>query len=158
MIKILFICLGNICRSPIAEGVFRDLIVKRNLSDAFEIASASTGTYHTGEHPDPRAVRAAAKVGIDISKHVARQVTSKDFRDYDFVLGMDAENMHNLALKRPEGAKATVRLFASYARPEIDEIIEDPWYRDAAAFDETVRLCQIASEAFLKHLISMKKL
>lgn len=158
MIRVLFICLGNICRSPIAEGVFSRLVCDRGLSEAFEIASASTGDYHTGEHPDPRAVRAAMRAGIDISGHVARRVTREDFDRFDYVLGMDAMNMRDLARIRPSGSKARVAYFTSFSQGAMPEEIEDPWYGDESGFDATVRSARQASEAFLTHLAAAGKL
>ncbi|MBS1220191.1 MAG: protein-tyrosine-phosphatase [Proteobacteria bacterium] len=103
MIKVLFVCMGNICRSPTAEGVFSRLVEERGLEDRVSIDSAGTHAYHVGEPPDARAAHAAAERGIDLTHQRARRVTAQDFHQFDYVLAMDSENFNHLAAMCPTG-------------------------------------------------------
>ena len=104
------VCLGNICRSPTAHGVLEKLIQDKGLSEAIEVDSAGTSTYHIGDHPDPRSIAAAQRRGYSLEKQVARQVNPNDFQEFDYVLAMDADNLQHLVSAAPGGSKAKVRL------------------------------------------------
>ena len=103
MIKVLFVCMGNICRSPTAEGVFSKLVRERGLVEHISIDSAGTHAYHVGEPPDARSARAASERGIDLSRQRARRVTVQDFQQFDYVLAMDSDNYTHLAALCPAG-------------------------------------------------------
>jgi protein-tyrosine phosphatase len=146
------VCLGNICRSPTAEGVLRFLAAKEAPRLALEIDSAGTADYHIGAPPDPRSQRAALKRGIDISALKARQVTADDFARFDLILAMDAENLRELQAMRPRNSRAAVKLFLEYAPDAAQLDVPDPYYRDAAAFEEVLDLTTAASRGLLAAL------
>ena len=150
--KVLFICLGNICRSPTAEGVLRHLAAQEAPQLALEIDSAGTADYHIGAPPDARSQRAALKRGIDISGLQARQVAADDFARFDLILAMDAANLRELRAMQPRNSRAAVKLFLDYA-PELGlRDVPDPYYRDAAAFEEVLDLTTAASRGLLTAL------
>jgi protein-tyrosine phosphatase len=146
------VCLGNICRSPTAEGVLRHLALKEAPQLALEIDSAGTADYHLGAPPDPRSQRAALKRGIDISGLKARQVAADDFARFDLILAMDAENLRELQAMRPRNSRAAVKLFLEYAPDSALRDVPDPYYRDAAAFEEVLDLTTAASRGLLAAL------
>jgi protein-tyrosine phosphatase len=150
--RVLFICLGNICRSPTAEGVLRHLAAKEAPGLALDIDSAGTADYHIGAPPDPRSQHAALKRGIDISGLRARQVAADDFARFDLILAMDAENLRELRALQPRNSRAAVKLFLDYARDLGLRDVPDPYYRDAAAFEEVLDLTTAASRGLLAAL------
>jgi protein-tyrosine phosphatase len=150
--RVLMVCLGNICRSPTAEGVLRYLAAKEAPGLALEIDSAGTADYHIGAPPDPRSERAALRRGIDISGLQARQVTAEDFARFDLILAMDGENLRELQAMQPRNSRAAVKLFLEYA-PELGlRDVPDPYYRDAAAFEEVLDLTTAASRGLIAAL------
>jgi protein-tyrosine phosphatase len=150
--RVLFVCLGNICRSPTAEGVLRHLAEREARGLALDIDSAGTADYHIGAPPDLRSQRAALKRGIDISKLQARQVTEEDFARFDLILAMDRENLRELETLKPGGSRASVKLFLDYA-PHLDlREVPDPYYRDAPAFEHVLDLATAASRGLLAAL------
>jgi protein-tyrosine phosphatase len=150
--RVLFVCLGNICRSPTAEGVLRHLAAKEAPGLALDIDSAGTADYHIGAPPDPRSQHAALKRGIDISGLRARQVAADDFARFDLILAMDAENLRELRALQPRNSRAAVKLFLDYARDLGLRDVPDPYYRDAAAFEEVLDLTTAASRGLLAAL------
>lgn len=146
--RILFVCLGNICRSPSAEGVLRAKAGAQGLD--LEIDSAGTGDWHVGEPPYGPMQQAARARGYDLSALRARQVSPGDFHHFDLILAMDGANMANLAAIRPAGGRADLALFTEYA-PETGAIeVPDPYYtRD---FDGTLDLVEIAADGLIDHL------
>ena len=151
-LRVLFVCLGNICRSPTAEGVLRHLAAKETPELGLEIDSAGTADYHIGAPPDPRSQRAALHRGIDISGLRARQVCANDFARFDFILAMDRENLRELQALRPRNSRATMKLFLEYAPDCTKRDVPDPYYGDAAAFEEVLDLSTAASRALLAAL------
>ena len=152
MVRILFVCLGNICRSPTAEAVLRHLAAREAPRLQVEIDSAGTADYHIGAAPDPRSQRAALRRGIDISGLRARQVTAQDFLRFDLILAMDRENLRDLLAMKPDRAHAEVRLFMEYA-PSLGVLeVPDPYYRDASGFEEVLDLAAAASRGLLAEL------
>ncbi len=119
--SILFVCLGNICRSPLAEGIFRHVLTGSDPKSGMTIDSAGTGAWHAGNPPDPRSVAVAEKHGIDISAQRARQVVEADFERFDLILAMDLENLGNLKNLRPHGSGADVRLFLNAPATEVPD-------------------------------------
>jgi protein-tyrosine phosphatase len=145
----LFVCLGNICRSPTAEGVLRQLAAQEAPRLELEIDSAGTADYHIGAAPDPRSQRAALRRGIDISDLRARQVSKADFARFDLVLAMDRSNLTELEGIKPGNTHAALKLFLDYA-PELNlRDVPDPYYGDASAFDEVLDLTIAASRGLL---------
>jgi protein-tyrosine phosphatase len=149
---VLFVCLGNICRSPTAEGVLRHLAVKEAPRLALQVDSAGTADYHIGAPPDPRSRRAARRRGIDISGLRARQVSLSDFDRFDLILAMDRQNLRELQALQPRGSRALLKLFLEYA-PELKlDDVPDPYYRDAAAFEEVLDLTSAVARGLLAAL------
>lgn len=131
--SILFVCLGNICRSPLAEGIYRHLTSRT--SEKPVIASAGIGNWHVGNPPDKRSIKVAASHGIDISRQRARQVKSEDFHAFDLVVAMDGSNLARLKALRPESATARLHLFAELAFG-TDQDVPDPYYGDLSDFEQ----------------------
>ncbi len=153
MIRVCFVCLGNICRSPTAEGVFRWLVSEAGLTAEFEIDSAGTAGYHRGDLPDRRARAAGKRAGIVVDGH-ARQFLAADFARFERVIAMDASNLTDLRRIAPNPEQAAkVRLLRSFdpAAP-AGAPIPDPYYGDERDFDEVVALCRTACEHLLKEL------
>ena len=148
----LFVCLGNICRSPTAEGVLRHVAAEEAPQLALEIDSAGTADYHIGAPPDPRSQRAARRRGIDIGGLRARQIAAEDFARFDLILAMDRENLRELQALRPRESHAAVQLFLDYAPDLSVRDVPDPYYRDAAAFEEVLDLTTAASRGLLAAL------
>jgi protein-tyrosine phosphatase len=150
--RVLFVCLGNICRSPTAEGVLRSLAAQEAPGLELRIDSAGTAGYHIGAPPDPRSQRAARKRGIDISGLRARQIGLDDFERFDFILAMDRQNLRDLQAMKPRGALVSPRLFLEYAPQLHLRDVPDPYYGDAAAFEEVLDLATAASRGLLAAL------
>ena len=145
--RILFVCLGNICRSPTAHGVLRDLAARDGV--VIEVDSAGTGDWHIGSPPDPRAAAEAARRGHDISDLRARQVTAEDFHRFDLIVAMDRKNRRSLEALRPHGNTVPVRLFADYADTLAGDV-PDPYLE--GGFDHTFALIDAASRGLLAAL------
>ena len=152
MTKILFVCLGNICRSPTAHGVFEGKLKTSPLSD-IEVESAGTGGWHVGNLPDERATAAALNRGYDLSYIRARQVKPADFEYYDYILAMDKDNLRNLKAMAPRNHNAHLALFLSYAQNPQEAEVPDPHYGGAAGFDYVLDLVEAASDGLLDHLL-----
>ncbi|HEX5650048.1 MAG TPA: low molecular weight protein-tyrosine-phosphatase [Steroidobacteraceae bacterium] len=148
--KVLFVCMGNICRSPTAEGVFREF-VRRHAPDLdVEIDSAGTHDYHVGEPPDPRALRAAADRGLDISGLRARQVETADFERFDLILAMDRLNHATLLERSPPQYRSRIRLLLEVAAGDVGrEDVPDPYYGGAKGFEEVLDLLEEAAAGVL---------
>jgi protein-tyrosine phosphatase len=151
-VRILMVCLGNICRSPTAEGVLRHLAAKEAPQLALEIDSAGTADYHIGAPPDPRSQRAARRRGIDISGLRARQIAAEDFARFDLILAMDHENLRELQALRTPDSPAAVKLLLEYVPDAPERDVPDPYYRDAAAFEEVLDLTTAAARGLLSAL------
>ena len=152
MIKILFVCMGNICRSPTAEGVFRHKVVDAGLEDHIQIDSAGTIAYHAGHPPDQRAQKAALKRGVDLSEQRARKVTSSDFETFDFVIAMDSDNHYELEDICPPGYEDRLHMFLKFAQNTAQTDVPDPYYGGGKGFESVLDLIEDASEGLLKHL------
>ena len=150
--KILFVCMGNICRSPSAEGVFRDMVKEHNLSQFFYIDSCGTHGYNTGQSPDSRSQHAAVRRGIDISQQTARTVEQNDFIRFDYILAMDNYNQSFLQSMADEVYLNKIHLFLEYA--ENCKLIEvpDPYFGGEEGFEIVLDLLQQASIGLIKHL------
>jgi protein-tyrosine phosphatase len=146
---VLFVCLGNICRSPTAEGVLRKLAAQEAPQLQLEVDSAGTADYHIGSPPDPRSQRAALKRGIDLSGLQARQVSADDFARFDLILAMDRENLRALKAMQPSESRADLKLFLDYAPEPQRRDVPDPYYRGADAFEHVLDLATEASRGLL---------
>jgi len=153
MTRVLFVCLGNICRSPTAEGVFRKLVVERGLGDRIEIDSAGTGAWHVGHPPDSRAQAEARRRGMDLSGLRARQVRREDFERFDLILAMDRENLEDLLAICPPQHRDKVRLFTSFGPPGCPEEVPDPYYGGPEGFRKVFDLVETCGRALLEYLV-----
>ncbi len=151
MTKVLFVCMGNICRSPTAEGVFRHQVGQANLSDKITIDSAGTHAYHVGNPPDLRAQAAAAKRGIDLGAQRARRVSEDDFAEYDYVIAMDKSNVEDLLGICPADYEDRVHLFLDFAQAQESEV-PDPYYGQGRGFEIVLNLIEDASSGLLDHI------
>jgi protein-tyrosine phosphatase len=156
-IKVLFVCMGNICRSPTAEAVFRHYVENAGLSERILIDSAGTHDYHIGDPPDLRAQRAAQQRGYDMSKLRGRQVEENDFRRFDYVLAMDKANLAILKRIAPPGSDTQAELFLEYARHHAEREVPDPYYGVTDGFERVLDMVEDAAEGLL-HEISQRHL
>ena len=144
-VKLLLVCLGNICRSPMAEGVFRHLVRERGLN--WQIDSAGTADYHVGEAPDPRACQASSDAGIDISALRARQVEARDFLRFDWILALDAGNLRALQAQANSDASAQIGLLLDpFLEGKQNSEVADPYWGDLADFQRCLVQIQHAAE------------
>lgn len=158
-VGVLFVCLGNICRSPLAEGIFRDLLEERGLSHRFRVDSAGTGAYHVGEPPDPRSRRVAQEHGVTLEGR-ARQVRPEDFQTFDYVIAMDRENLRNLErLEGGAGQSAALHLLREFdpegEGPDGGEV-PDPYYGGPDGFERVYRMVRRSCRALLDELAAEK--
>jgi protein-tyrosine phosphatase len=146
--RVLMVCLGNICRSPLAEGILRAKANKKGW--AIEVDSAGTGGWHAGETPDRRSQKIASEHGIDISNQKARKFKRQDFDEFDLILAMDTENMKDLLLLAPnEKARNKVKLILNYLNPNKNQNVPDPYYGQMADFEKVYNLLDQALEQFI---------
>ncbi len=150
-VRVLFVCLGNICRSPTAEGVLRHMMIEEAPELKVEIDSAGTADYHVGDPPDPRTQRAALRRGIDLRGLRARRVVPGDFSKFDLILAMDRQNLRDLASLRPAASTAQLRLFMEYA-PDSCLEVPDPYYGDEDAFERVLDLTTLAARGLVAQL------
>ncbi len=148
-ISVLFVCMGNICRSPTAEGVFRHYVNEAGLADRIEADSAGTHAYHIGEPPDRRAVAAAERRGVALAEIRARRVSDEDFERFDYIIAMDEDNQMRLLDQAPDEHRSKVALFLSYASVSETEV-PDPYYGGAAGFERVLDLVESASRGLLE--------
>lgn len=150
--RVLMVCMGNICRSPTAEGVLRHRLDAAGLSDRIGVDSAGTYGGHAGDAPDPRAQRHAARRGYDLSRQRARQVQPVDFERFGLVLAMDEDNLDALARVRPPGV-GDVRLLMSFAvRDGLPREVPDPYYGGPDGFEHVLDLVELACDGLIEHL------
>lgn len=150
--RILFVCMGNICRSPTAEGVFREYFRRHAPDLGIEVDSAGTHDYHVGEPPDPRTVRAARQRGFELEALRARQVQPDDFERFDLVLAMDRLNYATLLDRSPPQYHARIHLLLEFAGAAAREDVPDPYYGGAKGFDEVLDLLEDAAAGVLRAL------
>lgn len=152
-IKVLFVCMGNICRSPTAEGVFTHLVENQGTRDRFLIDSAGTHAYHVGEEPDTRAQQTARQRGIDLSYIRARKFSRNDFDMFDHILAMDTDNFTILRDACPPEHRSKVKLFLDYAPHRDERDVPDPYYGGQNGFDHVFDLVEDASKGFYKDVL-----
>lgn len=149
--SVLFVCMGNICRSPTAEGVFRHYVAKAGLSERIVVESAGTHAYHVGSPPDRRAHAAAERRGISLVDIRARRVSDDDFERFDYIIAMDEDNVERLKDQSPLEHHSKVRLFLEFSSSGQREV-PDPYYGGAAGFERVLDLVEDASRGLLKTL------
>ncbi len=151
-IGVVFVCMGNICRSPTAEAVFRRQVEQAGLADRIAIDSAGTHDYHIGELPDPRTRQAASKRGYDMSALRGRQVGVGDFSRFDYVLAMDENNLAILQRLRPRDAESHLGLFLEFAERHVEREVPDPYFGGADGFERVLDMVEDAAQGLLSHL------
>lgn len=152
-IKVLFVCMGNICRSPTAEGVFNKLISDMKMNDRFHVDSAGTHAYHVGESPDSRAQQTARQRGINLSQIRARKVISSDYDEFDYILAMDTDNYHILLDACPDEHQHKVKLFLEFAPHRGENDVPDPYYGGQNGFEHVFDLVEDASLGFYQTVL-----
>jgi len=151
-VKVLFVCMGNICRSPTAHGVFQSLVDKAGLSEQIIVDSAGTINYHVGDSPDPRSSQTALQRGIDLSSQRARQVSATDYQEQDYILAMDFDNLKNLQRDCPESLQNKLQLLLNFHPDEYLDQVPDPYYGGDSGFDKVFDMVEIACTNLLKHI------
>ncbi|CAN5637034.1 low molecular weight protein-tyrosine-phosphatase [soil metagenome] len=156
-IGVLFVCLGNICRSPLAEGVFRQIVEREGLADRFEIDSAGTSAYHCGDPPDSRTAEVARRRGV-LLEHAARQVDEEDFERFDFILAMDASNLGKLQrLAQRASGEAELQLLRGFDASADDDLeVPDPYFGGADGFEDVHDMVERACDGLLQHVRSVR--
>ena len=157
--KVLFVCMGNICRSPTAHAVMQHKIDQRGLSDQILIDSAGTHAYHVGEKSDPRSRAKAAQMGIDMEYIRARKISISDHDEFDYILAMDEENLELIQYYAPEGGRAQVSLFLDFARQSnlvTASVVPDPYYGGDQGFADVFSLVDQGCEALIEHILARR--
>jgi protein-tyrosine phosphatase len=157
--KLLFICLGNICRSPAAEGIMRQMVEERALSNDIIVDSAGIGSWHVGEMPDPRMRKHAARRGYDLSPLRARQFRADDFQKFDYIIVMDEENYHDVMERGGvyADARKVLRMKDYFIRYKGQQSVPDPYYGGAEGFERALNLIEDGCEGLLKDLVNKIK-
>lgn len=151
-IRVLMVCLGNICRSPTAHGVLDKLIKNKGLSDTIKVDSAGTSTYHIGDPPDPRSIAAARRRGYSLEQQTARQVKTGDFHEFDYILAMDADNLRHLEGAAPGDARARLQLLLDYSAG-ASKSVPDPYFGGGEqGFEQVLDLVEGACRRLLEKL------
>jgi protein-tyrosine phosphatase len=151
-VSVLFVCMGNICRSPLAEGVLRQHLAQSSENYVFEIDSAGTHSYHEGASPDPRAQTAASRRGIDISDLRARRIVEQDFHRFDYIIAMDRDNQDNLHAVADESRHQKIRLLLDFSRDNKGADVPDPYYGGKAGFEHVLDLVEEAVDSLIAEL------
>lgn len=151
-VKVLFVCMGNICRSPMAEGMFRKAVRDAGLEDQIEADSAGTHAYHVGAPPDPRAQSAIRQRGVDIGELRGRKVVDVDFERFDYILAMDGDNMNRLMQRAPARHQDKIRRLLSFSRkyPNLDVV--DPYYGGPQGFEENLDMIEDAVQGLIREI------
>ncbi len=151
-VKVLFVCMGNICRSPTAHGVFEKLVNEAGLEQDIDVDSAGTHAYHVGEPPDQRSRRCAEKRGVRLDNLKARRVSAADFEQFDYVLAMDRDNLSGLESLCPPGSTNLPHLFLSYAPHLENDEVPEPYYGGAMGFEQVLYMIEEASRGLLQDI------
>lgn len=151
-INVLFVCLGNICRSPAAEGIFGELVAQAQLDQMIQVDSCGTAAFNIGKPPDPRSTAAASRAGYDISQQIARQICDDDYRVNHYLIAMDRINLTNVTAWAPGDFTGEIQLFMHYGPNSGNTQVPDPYYDDAAQFDSVIKTLEIAAGGLLDHI------
>ncbi len=151
-VRVLFVCLGNICRSPTAHGVFQHAVEQAGLSHLIQVDSAGTSNWHVGSPPDSRSMAEARKRGYDLSSLRARQAIARDFNEFDYILAMDEYNLADLEQLRPADFTGHLSLFLDFSRQKHYREMPDPYHGGAAGFTLVLGLVEDASAGLLEHI------
>lgn len=151
-VKVLFVCMGNICRSPTAEAVFRQYVEQAGFSERIVSDSAGTHAYHVGHPPDLRARQAALDRGYDMTSHRARQVTASDFSEFDYILAMDEQNLHMLKVDCPPEHLHKIMYLMEYSEKPGRRSVPDPYYGGPQGFEQVLDMVENAAQGLLHHI------
>lgn len=149
--RVLFVCMGNICRSPTAEAVFRARLLQAGLAGQVVVDSAGTHNYHPGAAPDARSQQHALRRGYDLSALRARQVVAADYQDFDLLLAMDRDNLDRLQAACPAALQHKLRLLMSFAENAASSVVPDPYNGGRAGFETVLDLCEAAADGLVRH-------
>lgn len=155
-VGVLFVCLGNICRSPMAQGVFQRQVNDAGLKDKVFVDSCGTAAFNVGKPPDPRAVAAATEKGVDISQQVARQIDDDDYKRFDFIIAMDRNNLSNVIAWAPPNYKGEMKLLLDYTPKHKQGQVADPYYSEEGTFAAVLEEIHSATAYLLNHIIDME--
>jgi protein-tyrosine phosphatase len=155
--SILFVCMGNICRSPTAHGVFRHKVQARGLSHVVKVDSAGTHNYHPGSPPDGRSQRHAVKRGYDLSDLRARQIEDADFESFDLILAMDWDNLALIQADCPPRHQAKLRRLTEFCEQHDSDLVPDPYYGGSEGFEDVLDLVEDACDGLLRHVLAQIK-
>ncbi|ORU90342.1 MAG: phosphotyrosine protein phosphatase [Cycloclasticus sp. symbiont of Poecilosclerida sp. M] len=158
MIRVLFICMGNICRSPTAHGVFRQLVLEKGLQSEIGVDSAGTHAYHVGRQPDGRSMETALKRGIDIRDLVARRVEASDYEEFDYLLVMDKDNFSIVNYEAPERYRSKVKYLLDYATKCAFKEVPDPYYGEGNGFERVIDMIEDACNGLLIEIKEKERL
>ncbi len=150
-VRVLFVCMGNICRSPTAHGVFQSLVDDNGLGQSIQVESAGTHSYHIGNPPDPRSQATARQRGVDLSTQRARRFVSSDFRDYDYLLAMDSNNLADMLAIKPDDGNASAELMLVYSERFSEREIPDPYFGNDG-FELVFDMIDDAARGLLRHI------
>ena len=151
--SILFVCLGNICRSPIAEGVFRALLAERECSDKFRVDSAGTSGYHEGELPDPRSIQICEKYGLDLTEQRSRAIRASDYHEFDWIVAMDRSNFSDLNRRSPSNSEARIVRLLDFSSVHSGDV-PDPYYGGKDGFENVYQMVREALGPFLEEVLT----
>ena len=151
-VSVLFVCLGNICRSPTAHGVFQGMVNSAGLGDVIAVDSAGTGDWHIGHSPDQRTAQVAQTKGYDLTELRARLVTSDDFAQFDYVIAMDSANLSDLKAMQPADYSGHLSLFLDFSQQNSHSEVPDPYYGGDNGFELVFNLVEEASQGLLQHI------
>lgn len=151
-VRVLFVCLGNICRSPAAQGIFEKRIREAGLQEQIHVDSCGTAAFNVGKAPDPRSQAAALRAGYDISAQVARQIDDADYRHFDYIIAMDRINLTSVKAWAPADFSGEIALFMQYCQHGGNAQIPDPYYSEADAFDGVIASLEKAAVGLLAHI------
>lgn len=155
-VHVLFVCLGNICRSPLAEGIFKDRVKMLGRADEFVVDSASTSGWHDGKLPDQGSINIAKKRGLDITDQRSRKLTENDFETFDYIIGMDDSNLENIRRVRAPKNGQLLKIGQFYAA-EPNKCVPDPWQQDENAFAFVYDMIENSVDALIEHIDAAKK-
>lgn len=157
-VSVLFVCMGNICRSPTAQAVFESFVQRSGLAQAIQVDSAGTHAYHLGSQPDQRSQQAALGRGLDLTQQRARKIQVADFTEFDYVLAMDLQNLRALQSYAQAKQAQNLKLFMEFASRWREREVPDPYYGGSQGFERVLDMIEDASEGLLAHIIRQHSL
>jgi protein-tyrosine phosphatase len=158
-VKVLFVCLGNICRSPSAQGIMEKLAADRGLGGQIQVDSCGTAAFNVGKAPDPRAIAAASRAGYSIEQQIARQIDDIDYQEFDYIIAMDRQNLINVEAWATPNSNSEIKLLLDYLPGGTGSSqIPDPYYQEAESFDAVVATLEKATVALFAHILSNHQL